>query len=67
MPELTAASLQTRSQLLELERFQIVQALEKSKGKIYGSDGAAASLGMPPTTLSSKIAALKIKRLPRKS
>jgi len=67
MPELTSVSLQTRSQLLELERVQIVQALEKSKGKIYGADGAAASLGIPPTTLSSKIAALKIKRIPRKT
>jgi DNA-binding NtrC family response regulator len=66
MPELASTSLQTRSQLLEWERVQIVQALEKSKGKIYGADGAAASLGIPPTTLSSKIAALKIKRIPRK-
>jgi transcriptional regulator with GAF, ATPase, and Fis domain len=48
-----------------LERQQIVSALEKTSGKIYGSDGAAELLGMRPTTLSSKIAALKIKRSSR--
>jgi transcriptional regulator with GAF, ATPase, and Fis domain len=55
----------TRAQLLELERQQIVSALEKTNGKIYGSDGAAELLGMRPTTLSSKISALKIKRISR--
>jgi Bacterial regulatory protein, Fis family. len=49
----------------EVERQQIVEALEKTNGKIYGSDGAAELLGMRPTTLSSKIAALKIKRTKR--
>jgi transcriptional regulator with GAF, ATPase, and Fis domain len=52
----------TRKQLLELERRSIVEALRKSSGKIYGADGAAELLGMRPTTLTSKIAALKIKR-----
>ena len=52
----------TRRQLLELERRSIVEALEKSGGKIYGANGAAELLGVPPTTLTSKIAALKIKR-----
>jgi transcriptional regulator with GAF, ATPase, and Fis domain len=52
----------TRAQLLELERTSIVQALERSGGKIYGPGGAAEILGMRPTTLTSKIAALQIKR-----
>jgi transcriptional regulator with GAF, ATPase, and Fis domain len=39
-----------------------MEALERSGGKIYGSGGAAEILGMRPTTLSSKIAALQIKR-----
>jgi transcriptional regulator with GAF, ATPase, and Fis domain len=56
------APASTRKQLLELERRSIVEALQKSGGKIYGSNGAAELLGMRPTTLSSKIAALKIKR-----
>ena len=52
----------TRAQLLELERTSIVKALERSGGKIYGPGGAAEILGMRPTTLTSKIAALQIKR-----
>jgi transcriptional regulator with GAF, ATPase, and Fis domain len=40
----------------------IEEALRKSGGKIYGSDGAAELLGLRPTTLNSKIAALGIKR-----
>ena len=52
----------TRKQLLELERQSIVEALQKSGGKIYGPGGAAELLDMRPTTLTSKIATLKIKR-----
>jgi transcriptional regulator with GAF, ATPase, and Fis domain len=52
----------TRAQLLEFERTSIVNALERSGGKIYGSCGAAEILGMHPTTLTSIIAALQIKR-----
>lgn len=52
----------TRQQLLELERRNITEALQKSGGKIYGTGGAAELLGMRPTTLTSKIAALRIKR-----
>ncbi len=52
----------TRKQLLELERRRIVEALQKSAGKIYGANGAAELLGMRPTTLTSRIAALRIKR-----
>jgi transcriptional regulator with GAF, ATPase, and Fis domain len=52
----------TRTQLLALERRSIQEALQKSGGKIYGPGGAAELLGLRPTTLSSKIAALGIKR-----
>jgi transcriptional regulator with GAF, ATPase, and Fis domain len=58
------AGVSMRKQRLEFERRRIVEALEKSCGKIYGPDGAAELLGMRPTTLSSKIAALGIKRQP---
>jgi formate hydrogenlyase transcriptional activator len=57
-----ATPVSTRAKLLELERTSIMEALERSGGKIYGSGGAAEILGMRPTTLSSKIAALQIKR-----
>jgi transcriptional regulator with GAF, ATPase, and Fis domain len=56
------AHVSSRAQLLEVERTSIMEALERSGGKIYGSGGAAEILGMRPTTLSSKIAALQIKR-----
>jgi transcriptional regulator with GAF, ATPase, and Fis domain len=56
------APVSSRKQLLELERRSIVEALQKSGGKIYGANGAAELLGMRPTTLTSKIAALRIKR-----
>jgi hypothetical protein len=37
-----ASLIHTRTQLLEVERQQVVEALEKTNGKIYGSDGAVA-------------------------
>jgi transcriptional regulator with GAF, ATPase, and Fis domain len=55
-------AVSARAQLLELERTSITEALQRSRGKIYGPGGAAEILGMRPTTLNSKIAALQIKR-----
>jgi transcriptional regulator with GAF, ATPase, and Fis domain len=57
----------TRTELLEVDRQSIEEALRKSGGKIYGRGGAAELLGMRPTTLSSKIAALGIVRPPNRS
>lgn len=37
------------------ERDLILDALTRTRGKIYGPDGAAALLGLKPTTLSSKV------------
>ena len=44
------------------ERQRIEAALAQSNGKISGAHGAAANLGMPPSTLESKIRALKINK-----
>ncbi|MDB6065387.1 MAG: fhlA 1 [Pedosphaera sp.] len=52
----------TRNQFLESQRQTIEAALKKSRGKIYGPGGAAELLGLRPTTLSSKLGALGIKR-----
>ena len=52
----------TQKQWLESQRDQIKAALAKSGGKVYGKGGAAELLGLRPTTLSSRIAALGIKR-----
>jgi formate hydrogenlyase transcriptional activator len=36
--------------------------LAESRGRVSGPSGAAAKLGMPPSTLESKIRALKINK-----
>jgi transcriptional regulator with GAF, ATPase, and Fis domain len=40
----------------------IVAALKQTGGKIFGLGGAAELLGMKPTTLASRITALKLNR-----
>ena len=40
----------------------IEAALAKSKGRVAGARGAAATLGIPPSTLESKIKQLKIEK-----
>jgi transcriptional regulator with GAF, ATPase, and Fis domain len=52
----------TQRQWLESQRANIKAVLEQSHGKIYGKGGAAELLGLPPSTLSSRITALGIKR-----
>jgi len=44
------------------ERKRIEVALAQSNGKIAGGSGAAAKLGMPPSTLESRIRSLKINK-----
>jgi DNA-binding NtrC family response regulator len=44
------------------EKKIIEAALAESKGKVAGSSGAAAKLGIPPSTLDSKIKQFKIKK-----
>jgi PAS domain S-box-containing protein len=50
-------------ELKDQERAFIVEALAKTRGKIYGLDGAAALLGLKPTTLSSKVHRMGLKKL----
>lgn len=52
----------TSAELLAIERNNILRALEQSGWKIAGAGGAASLLGMKPSTLSSRIAALGLKR-----
>jgi transcriptional regulator with GAF, ATPase, and Fis domain len=56
------STLLTREQLKRQERDSIAAALKQSGGKIFGEGGAAELLGMKPTTLASRIKALKITR-----
>ncbi len=46
--------------LLDQEKTLIEAALARSRGKVAGTDGAAATLGIPASTLESKIRQLKI-------
>jgi formate hydrogenlyase transcriptional activator len=48
--------------LHEEEKKIIKAALAESKGRIAGRSGAAATLGIPSSTLESKIKLLKIKK-----
>lgn len=43
-------------------RTAIEESLRATRGKIYGSDGAAAHLGLKPGTLQSKMKKLGIRR-----
>jgi formate hydrogenlyase transcriptional activator len=54
-PEAENKVLKDRPRLAELERHAILEALQKSNGKIYGAQGAAAVLGLKPTTLYGKM------------
>jgi PAS domain S-box-containing protein len=58
-PQLPAAAATDRN---ANERKRIEVALKQSNGKISGAHGAAAKLGMPPSTLESKIRSLKINK-----
>lgn len=51
-----------RETLLDQERKIIEAALVASKGKIAGHNGAAVKLGIPPSTLDSKIKQFRLKK-----
>ncbi len=57
-----ASEAGTLARLKDWEKKMIMTALRQARGKIYGSNGAAALLGIKPTTLSSKIARLDLRR-----
>jgi transcriptional regulator with GAF, ATPase, and Fis domain len=50
--------------LEEVERAYIERVLRKTEGRLYGERGAAEILGLPPTTLQSRIARMGIERVP---
>nr|WP_242158587.1 sigma 54-interacting transcriptional regulator [Aestuariivivens sediminis] len=52
----------TSTQLIALERDNILKALKRTRWKISGKNGAAELLQIPPTTLASKMKALNIER-----
>jgi formate hydrogenlyase transcriptional activator len=52
------------SQLADIERRSIINALVNSQGRVYGARGAAASLGVKPTTLYAKMRKHSISKHP---
>ena len=58
----TPKRVRTAKELEELERANLVAALEATGWRVAGETGAAQLLGMKPTTLSSRIKALGIER-----
>jgi transcriptional regulator with GAF, ATPase, and Fis domain len=57
-----AVAIETESERRARERANLVAALERSGGKVYGSGGAAELLGVPSTTLASRLRTLGIRR-----
>jgi PAS domain S-box-containing protein len=52
----------TKHELRELERETLVRALEKAGWRVSGIQGAARALGVPASTLASRMKALSIER-----
>ncbi len=61
-PRASSDTLLTDEDLRRLERDNIVRALERAGWKVAGAKGAAALLGLNPSTLSSRMRALGIER-----
>jgi transcriptional regulator with GAF, ATPase, and Fis domain len=59
-PELESMDVKSEQDMRRQERQNLLSALERTGGKIYGSDGAAAVLGLKPTTLASRLRKLDI-------
>jgi transcriptional regulator with GAF, ATPase, and Fis domain len=58
----TVGAIRTKSELREMERETLIRALEEAKWRVAGAQGAAQKLGIPSSTLSSRMKALGIQR-----
>jgi transcriptional regulator with GAF, ATPase, and Fis domain len=61
-PEETKNRILTAQEMRDLERQNIAAALKLANGRIYGPQGAAERLGLPPTTLTARVKKLDIKK-----
>jgi len=62
IPDKISGRILSARELQDLERENMVRALEESGWRVSGAKGAAELLGMNPSTLSSRMKALEIKR-----
>jgi PAS domain S-box-containing protein len=60
--ETVSEKILTSKDLIALEKENILKALKQTRWKISGANGAASLLQLPPTTLASRIKALRIER-----
>jgi transcriptional regulator with GAF, ATPase, and Fis domain len=58
----SSGRIQTAKELEQLERTNILRALDAAKWKVSGEKGAATLLGMNASTLSSRMKVLKIEK-----
>lgn len=58
----TKLSQPLQQEMISTEKERIEAALAECKGRVSGPNGAATRLGLPPSTLDSKIRALKIEK-----
>ena len=56
-------AVESTANLVEMERRHILRVLEQTRWRIYGPHGAAAQLGMNPSTLRSRMKKLGVSRL----
>ena len=68
-PELESSNadsppIRTAAQMIDLERENLRRALSATGWQISGKNGAARLLGLPPSTLNSRIKALNLNRHP---
>ena len=56
------ATIRTAQEFEELERANLLRALQSANWKVPGEQGAARLLGMNPSTLASRMKALHIKK-----
>ncbi|WP_146565554.1 sigma-54-dependent Fis family transcriptional regulator [Posidoniimonas corsicana] len=63
-PVAAAPEVLTDQQFREMEKQNLQRALAATRGKVYGPGGAAELLGVRPTTLNSRLAAMGVKKPP---
>ncbi len=54
--------VRTKNELRQMERATVLRALEESEWRVSGAKGAASKLGVPASTLSSRMKSLRIHR-----
>ncbi|NKB71205.1 MAG: GAF domain-containing protein [Candidatus Latescibacteria bacterium] len=57
-----SSSVKDYVELRNIERQMIIEAVKLARGKISGTGGAAEQLGIKPSTLTSKMASMEIRR-----